>query len=159
MTLTEFLLARVEEDEAAANACLTKEALTPYSDDRIPPVKPEEWGDLVDNYLGGPMGKHCARHDPTRVIAECAAKRAVLDMHRPTVENVEWFDDATGTGTAPVCPSCRPKDQTDWNPPIGMAGVRPDGFIPSYTLAPCPTLSALAAVYAGHPDYRQEWAL
>ena len=24
---------------------------------------------------------------------------------------------------------------------------------------PCPTIRALAAVYADHPDYRQEWAL
>lgn len=96
---------------------------------------------------------------PPRVLAECAAKRAILGEHRPTIATVEWFDDTTGTGAAHVCPSCRPEDPTDWNPPIGEAGVRPEGFVPSYTLAPCPTLRALAAVYSDHPDYQQEWAL
>lgn len=78
MTVTEFLRARIEEDEAAAKTCLEPANLVPYSDDRIPAIKPEEWGALVDNYLGGPMGKHCARHDPLRVLAECAAKREIL---------------------------------------------------------------------------------
>ncbi len=77
-SITGFLLARIEEDETAARECLTLGSLTPYGDSRIPPVSPEEWGGLVDNYLGGPMGKHCGRHDPARVLAECAAKRRIL---------------------------------------------------------------------------------
>lgn len=130
MNITEFLEARIAEDEAE---CQPMAALE--DDDR---------GGWAIAYA-------------ERVLAECAAKRAVLVLHQPTVETVEWFDDATGTGKASVCPQCRPKDPTDWNPPIGMAGIRPEGFVPSYTLAPCPTLCALAAVYADHPDYQQEW--
>jgi hypothetical protein len=76
-----FLLARIAEDEALAQACLTKEALTPYSDSRIPPVKPEEWGALVDNYLGGEMGTYCAHFNPLRTLAECAAKRAIIEEY------------------------------------------------------------------------------
>ena len=132
MTITEFLLARIEEDQVEA-----------------------EIHAGAEYYVDGAWPADLA----ARVLAECAAKRAILELHRPTVENVEWFDDATGTGKAPVCPSCRPEDPTDWNPPIGMAGVRPDGFVPHYTLAPCLTFRSLAAVYKDHADYEQGWAL
>jgi hypothetical protein len=136
MTITEFLEARIAEDEAAAEL--------------------GGWHNGADTFANDNYG--CLLVQPARVLAECAAKRAIIEAHRPAVEIVEWFDDATGTGTAPVCPSCRPKDPTDWNPPMGMAGVRPDGFVPSYTLAPCPTLRSLAAVYADHPGYDPAWA-
>ncbi len=49
MTITEFLLARIAEDEAVALAA------------------------------NGPS-VHAARHDPTRVLAECAAKRAIIEQ-------------------------------------------------------------------------------
>lgn len=145
MGIAEFLEARIAEDEAA----IDRRGDIPHS------------VHLSDEL--GAYSPHCpdclGLAGRARVLAECAAKRAVIDLHRPEIETVEWFDDATGTGTAPVCPSCRPKDPTDWNPPIGMAGIRPDGFIPSYTLSPCPTLCALAAVYKDHPEYQAEWAL
>jgi hypothetical protein len=71
MTLTEFLLARIAEDEAAARAV----GWTP------------RWvmaHDLPDAPPG--IVAHIARHDPARVLAECAAKRRI----------VELADDATG---------------------------------------------------------------
>ena len=79
MTITEFLLARIAEDEVAAKECLLPKNLHPYGDERVPAIGPSEWGDLARNYLGGPMGEHCAQHDPTRVLRECAAKRAIID--------------------------------------------------------------------------------
>jgi hypothetical protein len=92
-----------------------------------------------------------------RWLAEVAAKRAVVECHRPQLTIVEWPHDQTGKGEALTCPSCRPAEPTEWHPPQGQAGVLPDGFVASYVLAPCPTLRHLAAVYADHPDYRAEW--
>lgn len=86
MTLTDFLLARIAEDEDQARRCLTKEALTPYSDERIPPVKPEEWGALADNYLGGEMGQFCQRFTPLRVLADCEVKRDMIRYHEMLCE-------------------------------------------------------------------------
>lgn len=129
MTITEFLLARIEEDEKVARECLEPKNLVPYSDDRIPAIKPEEWGDLVDNYLGGPMGTHCARHDPLRVLAECAAKRAIIALHRP-IEQLWWPEQVP----VEVCKMC---DEERWE---------------------CETILALASVYSLHPDYKwREW--
>ena len=90
VTITEFLEARIEEDEKVANECLLPENLRPYGDPRIPPIKPEAWGDLADNYLGGDMGRFCKRFTPLRVLAECAAKRAIIEL---------WEDPSDVDGT------------------------------------------------------------
>lgn len=78
MNVVEFLEARIDEDEALARECILPENLVPYSDSRIPPVAPEQWGNLARNYLGGEMGEHCARHNPLRILAECESKRELL---------------------------------------------------------------------------------
>jgi len=78
LTITEFLEARIAEDEAAAKLTLDPGNMHPYGDTRIPAIKPEEWGGLVQNYLGGPMGDYCARNNPSRVLAECAASRKIV---------------------------------------------------------------------------------
>jgi hypothetical protein len=67
----------------------------------------------------------------------------VRKLHEPTLQNVEWFVDQTGKGEALCCPSCRPADPTPWHPGIGRAGLKPDGFVPTYVLSPCPTLDAM----------------
>lgn len=48
------------------------DARRPYGDSRIDPVPEDEWGGLVDNYLGGEIGAHCAAFTP-RVAAQLAA--------------------------------------------------------------------------------------
>ena len=72
--LTEFLLARIAEDEEVARAS------DPYS-----------WtADSGDVYAGHPTARiaeyievswaaHIARHDPARVLAECEAKRRIVE--------------------------------------------------------------------------------
>jgi hypothetical protein len=86
-SITEFLEARIADDEGLATEAL--------------PGEPSVWG---------------ARgwYDPARVLAECAAKRAIIETQ-----------------------------------PVSKIAALPNPFI----------LRALAAVYSGHPDYRQEWAL
>jgi hypothetical protein len=47
----------------------TDEARRPYSDSRCDPVPEEEWGGLVDNYLGGEIGRHCMSWTPAVALA------------------------------------------------------------------------------------------
>lgn len=137
VTITEFLLARIAEDEAVARAAIAPDHMHPYGDRAIPAIKPDGWGALVDNYLGGPMGAHCARHTPTRVLAECAAKRAIV-AHAQDVHDSYREDQFAGGAHAE-----RIVGSVGWLYPFDVT----------------PALRALAAVYASHPDYLQEWAL
>jgi len=140
MSLVEFLLARIAEDEAWANACegLHWEWRGNDLDDLVTPDP------LLDEYIDGDSvcslrsvetfpyqsipgegprflissaeetqstaAGHIVRWDPDRVLAECAAKRRIVQWY-------QWGD------------------------------VRE------------PVLGPLAAVYADHPDYDQSWSL
>lgn len=141
MSLTEFLLARIAEDEADAK----------FAGDggREVEWRAEERGehDAVWRVMavcgGWPLApdvdgtgdwrfnvahaQHIGRHDPARVLAECEAKRQIVDLHH------EYLG---------VCTHCvqvgAEHDRESW---------------------PCPTLRALAAVHADHPDYDRAWAV
>lgn len=111
MTITEFLEARIAEDEA-----LAREAEKWADDGPEPHLR---WlGDGNDRLVNRfrQAGPHMAHWSPARVLAECAGKRAL-------VEAVDTYLDSCGCVNSDV------------------------------------TLQILAAVYAEHPDYRQEWAL
>jgi hypothetical protein len=146
MMLTEFLLARIAEDEAVALAAGDGdnewEYAACYGGMQIQTVKTsgtlgyeqhlsitrdsEGLSDSVDD-LAGP---HIARWDPARVLAECEAKRLAIEwawVAAETIEN-EW-------GTGQIAEQMGAKDD---NPE---------------------ELKALALPYADHPDYRQEWKL
>lgn len=133
--LSEFLLARIAEDEAAAGGAFRD------INDGSTPDKGKRWwnaGDVVltveDNEriveqapaIGDDaVASHIARHDPARVLAECKAKRRI-------VEAVQYLS---------RLPShmCMP----DVESAMGLERA----------------MQAMAAVYADHPDYRSEWAL
>lgn len=74
MTLTEFLLARIAEDEAVARATLD------YFD-------PLDWGDHTEDFdawrmqgpVDGPSGYGSLIVDPHRVLAQCQAMRAAIE--------------------------------------------------------------------------------
>jgi hypothetical protein len=72
-----------------------------------------------------------------RALREVAAKRALMDMHRPIRAK-----DIPGSGWTSDSLACEQE-------------TGPDDIAP--TPFPCPTLRALATVYADHPDYRPEW--
>lgn len=132
LTLTEFLLARIEDDEAVARTATDG----PWWHD------PTKWNsvDHEESVFAGSRGvdaitvastgpgddlqsmadaQHVARHDPARVLADAASKRTILEMHQPSdVDRNCGFQ-------------CR------------------NGI--------CPTLSALASIYADHPEFREEW--
>lgn len=83
-TLTEFLLARIAEDEAVALAA----SPGPW---RVDPNNPEgvlavDDIQVVDAFaLSGPQTRatatHIALYDPARVLAECEAMRRIVELH------------------------------------------------------------------------------
>jgi hypothetical protein len=44
-------------------------ARRPYGDSRCDPVPEQQWGEMVDNYLGGVVGQHCASWTPAVALA------------------------------------------------------------------------------------------
>jgi hypothetical protein len=135
VTLTEFLLARIAEDEAMARAAVgehrseawhlgdydeTVLCFPPSSAEKIAwnlenfgperAAEHERWGGFTTDPDTAP---HIVRHDPARTLAECEAKWAI-------VAAAEEFGMWRG----------------------GMADV---------------VLCELATVYADHPDYQNEW--
>lgn len=141
MNIVEFLEARIAEDEETAKAA--------WSDS--PWVVHERWHDIrggrsfntfavMDGqrevtivYMGG-TARHLAHWHPTRVLAECAAKRAIVDECLEVLIRVE-DDVAEVERGIEVAVDCR-----DQGPGLAWA-----------------TLRHLAAAYADHPDYDQVW--
>ena len=127
-TIADFILARVAEDEAAA------EDLARLGGSwRVDTCGIFDGKDAVlwDEYCLRSALPHIARHDPARVLAQCKATRAIVESHasfKVDAGNVERsaLDRLVSGGAA-----------------AGADTI----------------LSALAAVYAGHEDYRAEWSL
>jgi hypothetical protein len=118
MTLTEFLLARIAEDQTEAGAVL---ADTYY-----------DWGSYMDDagMYHTSAAHFAARHDPARVLAECEAKRRIVNDWQTLTDRVD-----------------------DQRRPLHLF----DPVTSMLLKATEPWLRHLATVYAGHPDYREEW--
>jgi hypothetical protein len=133
MTLTEFLLARIAEDEAGARAAtrgpwawshprmdLVESILQLETDPDA--LGEDDYGECVACFYGMDHIKshapdqadadHIVRWDPSRVLAECEAKRRI----------VEW---------------CSGPTASEWHE--------------------LPVLAMLALPYADHPDYDEAW--
>jgi hypothetical protein len=105
MTLTEFLLARIAEDEALALAAIE-------DDDGEDGGLEDEFGRLTRR-AGTPtdfspsFGDACARmivwNTPRRVLAECEAKRQIVRLHTGSVQDCVGHDDPAN----PACPTLR----------------------------------------------------
>lgn len=147
MTITEFILARVEEDEAAARRARSAvsyrsgEWHADDADDEAPWLENGVY--TYDVHHGSaffatrlPQGAstHIARHDPARVLAECESKRRIVGLH-----TVDHRDDRD------ICAECGPEEDVRF---------QVDHYDRGW---PCPTLRALAAVWADHPDYQPAW--
>jgi len=151
LTLTEFLLARIAEDEAAALAASPPPWSYPGIDSvaggtlydatrRIVDVVYEQESDhngtIVRHLLvpeADANGFHIARHDPARVLAECEAKRRI----------VEW---------------CSERDRVY----IGTLATdipREKDFVPGALVhqTDAVMLRFLALPYADHVQYQEEW--
>jgi hypothetical protein len=122
MTLTEFLLARIAEDEALAVTCLRVDSDVSSLHGWV-----EMGGEDTDTAVA-----LFSRFNPARVLAECEAKRQIIELHHVFL---------AGGQREPFCREC------------SKEGV--------YNVVdyPCQTLRALAQPYARRPDFRQEWWL
>jgi hypothetical protein len=127
VTLPDFLLARIAEDERKARHAF---------DARI-----EVNGDLS-------IGRYIAHFDPARAVAECGAKRRIVELHelgesRLAQEHPVFFGVKVFEPPEPGCQVC----------------VVPDVDDCAVVAGPCLTLRLLAQPYADHPDFRAEWAV
>ena len=161
MSITEFLEARIAEDEARARDAIDPErpgtrwqwvtnktdTIVAHGDlaeaQEYQPISlrtVEEFPTSAGNLPNFPIahaeevdpgaGEHIARHDPARVLAECAAKRAIVDLAKKASEFEKWYDDYEWQGT--------------------VEGSEP--------LTGDAILYALAAVYKDHADYDPAWS-
>lgn len=147
-TLTEFLLARIAEDEAVARDAAVL-AETPWLATYGRQVETARDGYLVTpedehSYSNDPtdaVSQHIARHDPARVLTECESKRRIVEAHPLTTDVVPVW---TGSTPGYACDNCARLSKADPKSIVEDIGA-------------CDTLAALAAVYADHPDYDESW--
>jgi len=152
MTIVDFLMQRIAEDEASARAAVGNDGpptWLPDDADGVYGVRPDvDWDEVCQSHTYGvpnecefnptacgisitddqvlehARARHIARHDPARVLADCEAKRRIVGLHE---RRPDW----------PDCQECGDRDD-----------IKP---------WPCSTLRLLALPYADHPDYRPEW--
>lgn len=112
MTLTEFLLARIAEDEERAE---------------VGALYPGQHTGWLNAVVGGSYVGFSDRFTPDRVLAECEAKRRIVERCAESEsQNYAWVS--------------------------GQRFGRPEGVEDLRAI-----IRDLASVYADHPDYSDEW--
>lgn len=129
MTIIEFLLARIAEDEREARKGGNHNDVGTFA---------------RDNY-------GCLLVQPSRVLADCAAKRAIIDMvtswEHSYMDEDMWYS----------CPLAVAPGETE----VGSGYSGDDGAVCRCGLEDrqLEPLRPLAAIYSDHPDYSPDWAL
>ena len=125
--LAAWLLDRIAEDEAVALQANSLDSQWVHA----------EWVEINDEQRA-----HADRWHPARVLAECEARRRIVDRHiRKAGRHL------------PVPPVCAECGGADWKP-SGADRVDPYPWVMPW---PCPTLRLLALPYADHELFREEW--
>jgi hypothetical protein len=146
-TITEFLEARIADDEAVArewDAAYNNPGPVPEYHYSIMRKHRKEWPTLWEALDKMP---------PARVLAECAAKRAIIEQHKDWPVLVEKKPEFRADATDPQSMAYRVSQEMVW--------LTEREYVKRFGVE-APTTNmvrALAAVYADHPDYQQEWAL
>lgn len=182
MGIVEFLTVRLDEDEAIARKAAEPESWVELNRSPRPDWYVQAWADPdrmavvadpessayhIAASLQGDEEEtaearmvHIARHDPARVLAEVAAKRAILVLHPISSRPEEWGDvrhhpdqdwphaNYMGQLTGGMVYSCGTCD----------AGVNFDADGPLWRAEEaCETVRWMAAPYDQHPDYDPAW--
>lgn len=127
--IVEFLKARLDEDEARAQHALNADL------DHLPTVECRCGRRL---HLGG---------DADRALREVEAKRRIIAMH-----HLAELECPQSEGDYRCCEEYTCQCQIDALDLRDAVEVRDQ-----HAEWPCPTVRALAAVYADHPEYDPEW--
>ena len=161
MNIVEFLEARIAEDEAAANdATGARWVVLPGVHASLvnidaTQIRDEKWkygrfGHIATTSHDASYAEHIARHGPARVLAECAAKREIIEYvsgwgHEYNDDDT-WYSCGLATGHYDDEPGSGCADEAKHGEcTCGLRGRQ------AKILAP------LAAVHKDHPDYREEW--
>lgn len=137
-TIVEFLSQRWDEIERIAQAIDDKQADSGWGIGEGPGFTPPP-GHTITPHIGRvheiEAAQHIVMHGPDYVLADIAAKRAILNEHEPI--DVVSIDEATYRQVILACLRCR----------MGERQI----------VHPCPTLRQLALPFAQHPDYDETW--
>lgn len=135
--LAGWLIEQIEADEEVARATESRkwDAVADFveADDRdgeLPNVlicQVDDDDRRIDGEPTRARAKHIARWDPARVLAECAAKRQLVESHWDGTPDPEYPELLQAD-----CPDCR-------------------------QIQPCRTLRMLAQPYRDRPGYQPEW--
>jgi hypothetical protein len=117
-SLADFLIERISEDEAIGRDWVRNRGKVEVH--------------------GGGTG-YLALVNSDRVLAECAAKRRIVELHAATMVG-QWMNPLDAPAYLEEEWSC---DVCGWFP----------------TGSGCDTLRALATIYADHPDFDPTWSL
>ncbi|MGZ4560260.1 MAG: DUF6221 family protein [Mycobacteriaceae bacterium] len=133
--LATFLLRCIEDDERVAREAADEiERL-----DQAFEVDQQEWRrwsrPFASASASGPVATFVDAQAPARVLAECAAKKAIVEEH----ETIRAAYPGTTIETDPCCETC------------SAGGEYPGEF-------PCRTLRLLAQPYRDREGFREEWA-
>lgn len=156
--LLAFFEARLDEEQAAAQAAYDAEKPATHQEHSArwrfdgegvyidatyssTPIATGPWGCGISEQVG----KHIARHDPTRVLAEIRIKRYLISEYR----SVETFDEHAAVEAAMRLP-----DEQAAMTALGQAWAKEAAR--SLLLA---VIKAEASLYALHPDYEAAWSL
>lgn len=160
MDLVTWLLAQYTEDEELARAAgevRDSGAIARWERDcwhrHDPDEQAGDWrdddcaavdGDNIHIYdeggHGSPQAEHIARHDPAAVLADLAAKRAIVELHKMEYDR---FVHAT-----PHCGACT----------TGWASVEYDVAVIEWEDYPCQTLRLLGSALSHRDGYDPAWA-
>jgi len=125
MTITEFLTARLDEDEAIAREIdVDRWHMHPNGDQPRVDTDADAWSAITSDAPGvsrGATAEHIARHDPLHVLSDVAAKRAIVaefeqihqdyrTSHTPTLEGQRL-----GLLKAVAFLALASADHPDWN--------------------------------------------
>jgi len=165
MTITEFLRARIAEDEQAANEATDGpwryDPTKVNAIDRGEAVFAGETGANATTIAStGPPydmqsmfdAVHIARHDPARVLAGCEAKRKIIAFHEswPTLVQMPAKFEPIKDGDL---------DNYTYRMSQEIAWLTTREYVARFGIDPptAPMLAALALIYSDHPDYDEEW--
>lgn len=153
-TLVEFLLARIAEDEEAAHTAspggrwqvqrrgIDGHALVSLDEHAY--ELPDYPACVMDDESGGigpgvPTMRYIARWGPSRVLAECEAKRRIVEQYAEYLSTVRAYRSPRWSD------AMNEQDKQNARQAEARHRVAED------------MARLLALPYASHPDYRQEW--